>query len=103
MEFILNKIRSLTQYQQLLKQLRANGKQLPGLGLPRAARLPVLAALHQDLTQPILLITDRADHALSLFDELGFWVKSQRYHFGEPNPLFYEQDRKSTRLNSSHG
>src|SRR6266498_3173944 len=91
MEFILNKIRSLAQYQQLLKQLRANEKQLPGLGLPRAARLPVLAALHQDLTQPILLITDRADHALSLFDELGFWVKSQRYHFGEPNPLFYEQ------------
>ncbi|HEY5730767.1 MAG TPA: DEAD/DEAH box helicase, partial [Anaerolineales bacterium] len=35
--------------------------------------------------------TDRADHALSLFDELGFWVKSPRYHFAEPNPLFYEQ------------
>ena len=28
---------------------------------------------------------------LSLFDELGFWVKSPRYHFAEPNPLFYEQ------------
>jgi transcription-repair coupling factor (superfamily II helicase) len=59
--------------------------------LPRAARLPVLAALHQDLNRPILLITDRADHALSLHDELGFWIKSPRYHFGEPNPLFYEQ------------
>ena len=79
MELILNNIRSLTQYQHLLTQLRANGKQLPGLGLPRAARLPLLATLLEDLKRPILLITDRSDHALSLYDELGFWVKSQRY------------------------
>src|SRR5215207_3395416 len=88
---LLSKIRSLPQYQQLLNQLQANGTQLPGLGLPRAARLPVLAALHQDLHLPILLVTDRSDHALSLHDELGFWIKSPRFHFGEPNPLFYEQ------------
>ncbi|HEX9388754.1 MAG TPA: CarD family transcriptional regulator, partial [Anaerolineales bacterium] len=91
METVLNKIHELSQYQQLLSQLRTNGKQVPGLGLPRATRLPVLAALHQDLSRPILLITNRADHALSVFDELGFWVKSPRYHFAEPNPLFYEQ------------
>lgn len=91
MEILLNKIRSLHQYQQLLKQLQSNGKQLPGLGLPRAVRLPVLATLHQDLNRPILLVTDRADHSLSLFDEMGFWTQSPRYHFGEPNPLFYEQ------------
>jgi len=91
MEILLDKIRSLPQYQQLLKQVQENGKQIPGLGLPRSARLPVLAALHQDLERPILLITDRADHALSLYDELGFWIKSPRYHFSEPNPLFYEQ------------
>jgi transcription-repair coupling factor (superfamily II helicase) len=91
MELVLDKIRSLSQYQQLLTQLQANGKQQPGLGLPRAARLPVLAALQEDLKQPILVITDRSDHALSLFDELSFWVNSPRYHFAEPNPLFYEQ------------
>ena len=91
MEILLDKIRELSQYQGLLKQLQTNSQQLPGLGLPRAARLPVLASLHQDLDRPVLLITDRADHALSLFDELGFWVKSPRYHFAEPNPLFYEQ------------
>src|SRR5262245_34222940 len=91
MEIVLNKIRSLTPYQQLLTQLRANGKQQPGLGLPRAARLPMLTALLEDIKQPVLLITDRSDHALSLFDELGFWIKSPRYHFAEPNPLFYEQ------------
>lgn len=91
MEILLNKIRSLEPYQHLLKQLQSNGKQFPGLGLPRAVRLPVLAALHQDLNRPILLVTDRADHSLSLYDEMGFWTQSPRYHFGEPNPLFYEQ------------
>jgi transcription-repair coupling factor (superfamily II helicase) len=94
MEILLDKIRELSQYQQLLKQLQSDGPasgQLSGLGLARAARLPVLAALHQDLDRPVLFITDRSDHALSLFDELGFWVKSPRYHFAEPNPLFYEQ------------
>jgi len=90
MQSILNNIRSLPQYQRLLTQIKT-GKQIPGLGLPRAARLPVLAALLEDIKQPILFIIDRADHALSLFDELGFWVKSPRYHFAEPNPLFYEQ------------
>jgi transcription-repair coupling factor (superfamily II helicase) len=90
MQIILDQIRSLSQYQQLLNNLVSNQPQ-PGLGLPRSARLPILTALHQDLESPVLLITDRADHALSLFDELGFWVESPRYHFAEPNPLFYEQ------------
>ncbi len=90
MEILLNKIRSLPQYQRLLKDIQSQ-KEIPGLGLPRAARLPLVASLHHDTAGPILLVTDRADHALSLFDELGFWVKSPRYHFAEPNPLFYEQ------------
>ena len=90
MQLLLDKIRALPQYQQLLKQIQAS-EEFPGLGLLRASRLPILAALHQDLNPPILLVTDRADHALSLFDELGFWVKSPRYLFAEPNPLFYEQ------------
>lgn len=90
MQLILDKIRSLPHYQRLLEELRSSRPQ-PGLGLPRSARLPVLAALGGDLNVPILLITDRADHALASFDELGFWVGSPRYHFAEPNPLFYEQ------------
>jgi len=92
MQSLLENIHALPHYQQLLTQLQA-GKQIPGLArsVPRAARLPILASLHTDLSLPILLITDRADHALSLFDELGFWVKSPRYLFAEPNPLFYEE------------
>lgn len=90
MQSLLNNLRSLSQYQQLLTELNV-GKSHAGLGLPRSARLPVLASLHADLNQPILLITDRADHALAMFDELGFWTKSPRYLFAEPNPLFYEE------------
>ncbi|HVN14405.1 MAG TPA: transcription-repair coupling factor, partial [Anaerolineales bacterium] len=91
MESLLRAIRDLTQYQELLHAVQAE-LSLPGLGLPRSARLPVLAALHADLNRPILLVTDRADHALSLYDELGFWLNgAPRYLFAEPNPLFYEQ------------
>src|SRR5512135_2156142 len=89
MESILHEIRQLTPYRHLLAQVR-DRKQPSGLGLPRAVRLPILAALHLDLERPILFITDRADHALSLNDELGFWSQAPRYLFSEPNPLFYE-------------
>ncbi len=88
---LLDSLRQVSSYQRLLAGLRA-GDQLPGLGLPRAARLPILAALYADLEQPILLVTDRADHALQLHDELAFWLPdTPRYIFSEPNPLFYEQ------------
>src|SRR5512133_1544561 len=90
MELLLSQLRSSSEYQTFLKQVGENAR-LPGLGLPRAARLPLLAALHGDLNRPILLLTDRADHALSLYDELAFWLPgASRYLFSEPNPLFYE-------------
>ncbi|HEX7619652.1 MAG TPA: transcription-repair coupling factor [Anaerolineales bacterium] len=90
MKFLLEQIRSIPAYQHLLADLQT-GKQLPGLALPRAARLPILAALNENLRQPIVLVTDRADHALQLHDELAFWAPEvSRYIFSEPNPLFYE-------------
>src|SRR5512141_2855779 len=89
MQNLINKLRDLPQYQQTLNQIHAS-REIPGLGLPRAARLPILSAFPTDVNQPILLITDRADHTLALYDELGFWLKSPRYLFAEPNPLFYE-------------
>jgi transcription-repair coupling factor (superfamily II helicase) len=90
MKFLLEQIRSIPTYKRLLADL-LSGKQLPGQALPRAARLPILAALNEDLGQPIVLVTDRADHALQLHDELAFWAPEvSRYIFSEPNPLFYE-------------
>lgn len=90
MQQLLDQFRQLPSYQHLLGDLTTR-KPVSGLGLPRAVRLPILAALHADVNQPILLITDRADHALAMFDELGFWIKSPRFLFAEPNPLFYEE------------
>jgi transcription-repair coupling factor (superfamily II helicase) len=90
MEFLLQQIRSVPAYQRLLAEVRT-GKQHSGLALPRAARLPVLTILYEDLGQPIVLVTDRADHALQLHDELAFWAPNvSRYIYSEPNPLFYE-------------
>ena len=64
---------------------------IPPLGIRRSARLPWLAALRQSLEHPLLLITDRNDHALMLADELALWApKLPRLFFPEPNPLFYE-------------
>jgi len=88
---VLEEIRSLKAYQRLSADLEA-GVLPPGLALLRSARLPVLAALHADLHRPILLLTDRADRALTLLDELSFWIPNvPRAFFPEPNPLFYEQ------------
>ena len=87
---VLDAIRATGAYQELLADLR-DGVKLPGLGLPRSARLPVLAALQHDLAAPVLLLTHRADRALTQLDELGFWAPDAlRQHFPEPNPLFYE-------------
>lgn len=61
------------------------------LGLPRAARLPFITALRDELKVPILLITHRADRAFNLADELAFWLPDGNHLiFPEPNPLFYE-------------
>ena len=88
---MLDAIRALKSYQSILADISA-GILLPGLSLQRSARLPVLAALQGDLKRPILLLTDRADRALTLLDELTFWDPNvPRQLFPEPNPLFYEQ------------
>ena len=67
------------------------GRSLPPMGVRRSGRLPWLAALRQSIEHPILLITDRIDHALLLADELALWAgKIPRLLFPEPTPLFYE-------------
>ena len=90
MKTLLNSIRALPFYSDVLAAAQS-AETFPGLGLPRAARLPMLACLSEDLGAPILFLTDRADRALEFADELSFWLKdSPRYLFSEPNPLFYE-------------
>ena len=43
------------------------------------------------LGRPILLLTDRADHALGLWEELGVWSTPVDTSSREPNPFFYER------------
>ncbi len=92
---LLQAFHDLPAYSDLIAELRRRPEgagPLPGLGLPRSARLPLVASLHRDLAKPILLITNRADRALALFEELQFWMGEGRVHyFPEPNPLFYEK------------
>ncbi len=61
------------------------------LGLRRSARLPLLAALYRRAPQPVLLLCDRHDRALTVADELRFWLPgAPLLYFPEPNPLFFE-------------
>lgn len=69
------------------------GETLPALNLRRSARLPLVAALHQTLQRPLILLTDRADRAISLHDELRLWAPEvPRLFFPEPTSLFYEKE-----------
>jgi len=91
MKKLLDFVRENPEYVNILDKIKLN-QPLPGLGLMRVTRLPILSALSKDLNVPILLITDRADRSLTIFDELGFWLPDNpRFHFPEPTPLFYEQ------------
>jgi transcription-repair coupling factor (superfamily II helicase) len=74
----------------LIASIRS-GESLSNLGLRRSARLPILAALHKNFQNPILLLTDRTDRALTLADELTLWAPGAvQQFFPEPTPLFYE-------------
>ncbi len=87
---VLRIIQSLPPFQDLLSLLES-GQELPNLGLPRAARLPLIAAIRVSLNVPVLLLTDRTDHALTLADEMQLWAPDcPQQFYPEPNPLFYE-------------
>lgn len=92
---LLDRFAELPTYQAFLARVKARYDTVDsalGLGLPRAARLPLVARLQHDLGCPIVLISNRADRALSLFEELQFWMgETPAHYFPEPNPLFYER------------
>ena len=84
-------LKDFAPFQELVSDLYS-GQRIASLGLMRPARLPLEAAMHVALDVPILVLTDRADHALTVLDELKFWAgDAPRLLFSEPTPLFYEQ------------
>ena len=61
------------------------------LGLLRAARPPMLAALARNVSAPIVVLTARAERALLLRDEIAAWdPRIEPRIFSEPTPVFYE-------------
>ncbi len=72
---LLPALRTLPEYPGLLEHI---GRNPVALGLPRAARLPVVAALAADLQRPALLIAARSDRALLFNEELPAWLPIQQ-------------------------
>ena len=88
---LLQAIADLPEFKTLIADLNA-GNPWPRLGVLRAARPPLLAALWQESGRPLLLVTSRADKALQFYEEFGFWLpEAQPLLFREPTPLFYER------------
>jgi transcription-repair coupling factor (superfamily II helicase) len=89
LETLVSKI--IESSHEFLESLHS-GERIQGLGLRRSARLPVVASVRSTLNRPILFITDRADNAFNILDELNLWLpETSRLYFPEPMPLFYEQ------------
>jgi transcription-repair coupling factor (superfamily II helicase) len=90
MKELLSQIQALPEFKEIISRL-ANHAAPQRLGLSRAARLPVLLALHQETIRPILLLTQKSDRALLVSDELNLWhPETPHLLFPEPTSLFYE-------------
>ena len=89
---MLERIAGLGEFQSLCARINADERSVFGsLGLLRAARFPVCAALYESLKRPVLYLTDKPDQALLALDEIAFWHPgSDRYYFPAPEPHFYE-------------
>lgn len=89
---LLSWIRDLPTYQSLLRELVHEGEVSP-LGLARAARPAVLAALTGDLGRPVLVAVGSAERARMLHESLRRWhpQPEQVVRLPEPPILFYER------------
>jgi transcription-repair coupling factor (superfamily II helicase) len=79
----------LPAFQALVEALRAGSTCAP-LGLPRAARLPVLAALWRALQRPILYVTSSVEASRVATDALARLAGAAPLRFVEPNTAFYD-------------
>lgn len=87
MNHLLEHLLALPAFERVI----ANLGNPASLGLSRAARLPLLAALYRATQRPLLLLTTRTSHALTLAEELNLWLPdAPRLFFPEPTSLFYE-------------
>ncbi|MEO0562208.1 MAG: transcription-repair coupling factor, partial [Chloroflexota bacterium] len=90
---LLEVLRATPAYQNLLSYLNSDAApDMLALGLLRAARPYVLAALAGDWDGPIIYITARPDDAYNAAEQLPVWMTPDRVsRFNEPTPAFYER------------
>jgi transcription-repair coupling factor (superfamily II helicase) len=89
---LLTWFEALAAYRSLREELRVGGR-YPPLGLIRAARPALTAALASDLDRAILLVTGTVDRARALQESVAHWQpRADRVlRFQEPVGLFYER------------
>ncbi len=90
---LLHTLRETPAYRNLLDHLRgAAATQDLALGVLRAARPYVLAALATDWDGPVLFVTARPEHAYNAAEQLPVWMPTDRVaRFSEPTAAFYER------------
>ena len=83
---------ALEPYRALRADLQG-GETPPPLGLLRAARPALLAALARDLGRTVLVVVGSVERAKRLVQSLRDWSPTPEYvrHFPEPLALFYER------------
>jgi transcription-repair coupling factor (superfamily II helicase) len=88
---LLDVLRSHSIYWDFLAQL-SDSTPMPELGIIRAARPFLLAALARDWPAPVIYITGRIDRAYNVSEQLPVWLGERPvYRFAEPTPFFYER------------
>jgi len=89
---LLTAFESLEAYRRLREKL-ASGAALPPLGLLRAAKPALLAALARDLKRPMLVVAGSVERAKGLAQSLRDWYAAtgRILQFPEPLTLFYER------------
>lgn len=91
---MIAQLKKTSDWKNLISRINAAsaGHFSESIGLIRAGRFPVTAALCQELERPLLFITDKPAHGILSLDEIGFWnPDAAGMFFPAPEPLFYEQ------------
>ncbi len=89
---LIDLLREAPPYRALLASLRS-ADESAALGVMRAARPFVAAALARDWDAPVVYVTTRIDRAYNVSEQLPVWLgdADRIYRFGEPAPIFYER------------
>jgi len=90
---LLDLLRQVEGYADLVTALRDGERPGRSLGLPRYARPAVVAALHADLGWPVVVLVPRVDQAIQLSEDLQAWSPQPDVveRFRDPTPSPYDR------------